>query len=123
MNRPKILVVDDFEDMRDIIRMALAADGFDVRTASNGVEGLKFLLSEHFDLVVTDIVMPLKDGLTMITEVQEFLPDVKFIVLSGTIEDQVKKLEEIKESGLHAVLEKPLSMDALINAINGALRH
>ena len=64
----RVLLVDDQEEIRCILNYMLSADGCEVSEARNGAEGLQQLLSEPYDLVVTDINMLVKDGLAMIEE-------------------------------------------------------
>src|ERR1700722_8023931 len=65
-----VLTVDDSRTMRDMLRMALSAAGFDVRQAEDGVHGLEVLAEQKPDVIITDINMPRMDGFTFIENVR-----------------------------------------------------
>jgi len=80
---PRILVIDDDEQILKMFRMALERAGYEVETASNGDDGLKCYRRNRADLVITDIVMPEKEGLETIMDLKRECPDVKIFALSG----------------------------------------
>src|SRR5918999_5755240 len=79
----RILVVDDDADMRFIVREILKSAGHDVTVAVNGREGTVAYFEQRPDLVITDLFMPEKDGLTVIRELRAASPEVKIIAISG----------------------------------------
>lgn len=117
----KILVVDDEEVLRMILNLVLSDAGFDVTEASNGLEGLQLLSREYFDLVVTDVDMPIKDGLTMISEARTIAPEVKFIVYSGSDCQAMEQAKALCAGSILKVLTKPMPAPALVAAIKDAL--
>jgi two-component system alkaline phosphatase synthesis response regulator PhoP/two-component system response regulator VicR len=66
MNRPRLLVVDDEADIRDLVALNFAVEGFDVLTAANGEDAEKIARAERPDVVVLDIMMPGRDGLQVL---------------------------------------------------------
>ncbi len=62
----KILVVDDDDFVLETIRKTLSSDGYEVKTASDGVKALELIESKHFDLIISDIMMPNMSGLTLL---------------------------------------------------------
>lgn len=80
----KVLLVDDEELVRSVIRAILEEFGFNVVEAGNGLEGLEMFSSEKPDLVFTDLQMPEMDGLSLISSIKNIDPDLPIVVISGT---------------------------------------
>ena len=79
----EILVIDDdMEFLKPLCNM-LARRGYSVLSAANGVDGVKLFKEHPTDLVITDILLPDRDGLTVILDLRKYLPDVKIIAISG----------------------------------------
>jgi CheY-like chemotaxis protein len=118
----RILVIDDEAPVRDVLVKFLKLWGHEVRAASDGRKGL--VEGEQFlpDLLITDIVMPEKDGLETIMEFRNRLPNVRIIAMSGG--GRVNAVDYLKISGkigATATLAKPFSRDELEAAIAKAL--
>lgn len=79
----KILVIEDEEQVRDMIRQTLERAGHEVFEAGDGEEGIGIFDHQKIDLVVTDILMPKKGGLVTILELRQKSPDLKIIAMSG----------------------------------------
>lgn len=79
----KILVIDDEPSLRNILRLTLERAGHQVLEASDGEIGARILSTEKLDLLITDIVMPHKDGIGTIREARTADPDLKIIAISG----------------------------------------
>ena len=88
----KILTIDDSGTILQIIKLTLKGHGFEVMTAANGEEGLNVLSNQEIDLVVTDINMPVMDGITFIKEAKAVKPEIPIIVLSTESGDDRKKV-------------------------------
>jgi DNA-binding response OmpR family regulator len=69
-NKKKILIIEDEEMIRDMYKMKLRQDGFEVVAASNGMDGLEFVKNEKFDLILLDIIMPQIDGFAVLKELK-----------------------------------------------------
>lgn len=78
-----VLVIDDEDLVRDMLRRALESAGIEVVVAADGREGLKAYLANPTDVVVTDILMPEKEGIETIIELKREHPNVKIVAISG----------------------------------------
>jgi two-component system, chemotaxis family, chemotaxis protein CheY len=101
----KILTVDDSEPMRKLMRFVLGAAGHHVTTASNGAEALSYIQTDSFDLVVTDINMPIMDGTQLISQIRQNDPDLPILVLTTEREQQLHA--EGKAMGASGWVQKP----------------
>ncbi|MES1176427.1 MAG: response regulator [Myxococcales bacterium] len=116
-----ILVVDDSVTTRALLRTALETRGARVLEAENGRDGLWRARSEHVDLVVCDIHMPVMDGLEMIQELRK-LPDYKTTpVFVLTSDATLSRAAEGKKAGADAWVVKPVNPASLWKAIEKAL--
>lgn len=113
-----ILVIDDEELVRQTLESILREAGFDVATAANGEEGLKFLGDHAVDLVVTDILMPQKEGIETIVQMRKFHPHLGVVAISGG--GRTRNLEPLKfarQLGADATIPKPFEPEDLVNAV------
>lgn len=109
-----ILLVDDDELFRKMLRLTLVKMGHVVREARDGAEAVKFFEEEMPDLVMTDLIMPNKEGLETISELRERYPEVKIIAMSGGGRlSGTDYLRMAKGLGANAVLTKPFSNEEL----------
>ena len=116
---PRILVIDDMKGVRESLRAALTAAGFEVTTANNGREGLAELGTTSFDIAVTDIWMPEVDGLNVIKQIRAEHPNLRVFAMTGggprlTIE-AAGSIAEVW--GAERVFVKPFDEAALVAAI------
>ena len=79
----RILVVDDEEQIRSMLAQMLEHEGFEVDTAENGEEGMNLITRHAYDLIITDMIMPIKDGLKLIMELVRDYPDQRILAISG----------------------------------------
>jgi CheY-like chemotaxis protein len=114
----KILIVDDNQDLAFLIKWMLEDEGYEVKSAKNGLDGYLMYLLFHPDLVLTDIQMPEKNGLELIKEIRCHNPDVRTIYMSGDLGQYGSPLEEEKEKYHVGVLEKPFSRNELISLVS-----
>lgn len=118
-DRPvRVLVVDDEEADRLKLGSILEGAGYEVRAASDGVEALRIFIEEPVHAVVTDLVMPGRDGLNLITNLQGIGPHVPIIAVSGKGQTGLALASII---GAGRLLEKPVGAPALLSAIADAL--
>ena len=115
----KILVVDDEELLVKGIRFNLQNDGYEVITGINGQEAVDAAKNEKPDLIVLDVMMPEKDGLTACTEIREF-SDVPIILLTAKADDMDKLMGF--EHGADDYLTKPFNILELKARIRALLR-
>ena len=119
----RILIIDDDSEFRAMLRAMLEDAGYtEIEEAANGSIGVKLFRQHPFDLVLTDIVMPDKEGLEMITELTRDFPGIKIIALSGggRVGPQ-SYLEMAKLLGASRTMEKPFKKSDLIDAVKGLI--
>ncbi len=118
----KILVIDDENSIRLLLKKMLEREGFDVMTASDGKEGMDIISKAAFDLVITDIVMPEKEGIEIIMELKKGYPDIPIIAISGggvVIPEMYLDLAE--KLGAVRTFSKPIDKETLVSTINEIL--
>lgn len=112
-----ILVVDDSASIREMVSFTLKSAGYEVVTASDGVEALEFAQGKAVKLVVTDINMPNMDGITLIKELRK-LDSYQFVpILTLTTESGDDKKRQGKEAGATGWIVKPFDPDSLLKTI------
>jgi two-component system chemotaxis response regulator CheY len=121
---PSILIVDDEDQIRQLIRTTFEEAGYRVQEASNGKEALAQYRLAPTDLVVTDILMPDQDGLECISTLRHESPNVKIIAITGGSDmiGVLGFLDVAKMLGAHCTLQKPFEMKDLLDAAEAALR-
>ena len=118
----KILLIDDDDPLRAIMCETLKHFGHMVVEARNGKEGMELFEQTRMDLVITDIVMPEKEGLEVLMELRKQPKPVKVIAISGGgSTGKVEYLHIAKLMGASAVLAKPFSLIALMTAVDELL--
>jgi YesN/AraC family two-component response regulator len=118
----RILLIDDDESVRTILYLTLSHHGHNVMEASNGKEGLDLFRSTSPDLVITDIVMPEKEGFEVLMKIRKRNPALKVIAISGGgLHNAAHYLHTAKLLGAAKVLAKPFSNEALMTAVNELL--
>jgi DNA-binding response OmpR family regulator len=116
----KVLVIEDEPGIVDFLSRGLETYGFDVESAADGVAGTERAVGEPFDLVVLDMMLPLRSGLEVLGQVREAKPGLPVIILTarGEIEDRVTGLD----AGAIDYLTKPFSLSELAARIRAQLR-
>lgn len=118
----RILVIDDEELARFTLREILETAGHEVSEARNGNEGIAFQKAQPFDLVITDIIMPEKEGVETIIEMKRDCPGVKIIGISGGGRTRnLDFLKLAKQFGAMRVLAKPFTEGELLECVNACL--
>ncbi|MES0446525.1 MAG: PAS domain S-box protein [Desulfobacterales bacterium] len=113
-----ILLIDDDAQIRTMLRQILETEGYEVVDASNGKEGIRLYREDPADLVITDIIMPEKEGIEMIMELKKDFPDVKIIAISaGGQIDAEKYLRTAKMLGAKFTFAKPFERKELLDAV------
>ncbi|SQH74731.1 chemotaxis regulator transmitting signal to flagellar motor component [Shewanella benthica] len=117
----KILAVDDSASMRQMVCFTLKTAGFDVTEACNGDEALKVAKQSEYDLVISDVNMPIMDGLTLIRNLRT-LPNYKFTpLLMLTTESGTEKKQEGRSAGATGWIVKPFNPDQLLATVRKVL--
>lgn len=107
MLKKTILIIDDSASMRAILGDMLADAGYNVREAVDGYSGLERVKETKFDLIITDLSMPVMDGIAFMREAKK-MPLCKFVpIVLLTAEGDAAKLEEAKKAGASTWLTKP----------------
>jgi two-component system, response regulator, stage 0 sporulation protein F len=114
-----ILLVEDDDLVRDMLAQVLRKASHNVETASNGEEATKILKNSNPDIMVTDIIMPQKSGITLISEVKNQHPTMEIIAISGGGRlDPTGYLDLSESLGASVSFEKPIDNAALLMAID-----
>ena len=118
----RILIIDDEEVKRLLLRDVLEPMGHQITEAKDGREGLQQYREQPAELVITDIVMPNKDGFEVIRELKEEYPEVRIVVETASDDDGEKGwLELASIYGVNATLQAPFGRDDIERAVNKAL--
>lgn len=114
----KILLVDDSASVRTVAGIALRGAGYDVLEASNGQEGLGKLNGEKIHLIISDVNMPVMDGITFLKQVKAH-PNYKFTpVIMLTTEAGEDKKQEGRAAGAKAWIVKPFQPNVMLDAVS-----
>ncbi|MBR0955508.1 response regulator [Bradyrhizobium canariense] len=118
---PKILIADDEDSMRQLVARAIAMDGHEVVTAQDGAEALEILTRADggFDLLLTDIQMPVMDGIALALSVARDFPDLTILLMTG-FADQRERASNLNAL-VHDVVTKPFSVADIRTAVADAL--
>lgn len=121
MERPRILVLDDDEQIRATLRRSLLYAGFDVSLAEIGEEALDTALSHPPDLAILDVMLPGVDGLEVCRRLREDRPDLPIIMLTArdSVSDRVRGLD----IGADDYVVKPFAMEEMLARVRAHLRH
>lgn len=118
----RILIIDDEPSALDLLRRIFEAEGYQVVLAANGLEGVELFRQNPCDLVITDIVMPGKDGLQTILDLREEYPDLPFVAISGG--GAISKERYLTVAGYLdrvVTLAKPFAIEAIVAAVERLL--
>jgi len=118
-----ILIIDDDDLFRAMLRQMLESEGYYVVDAPDGKVGIKLYRAKPTDLIITDILMPEKEGLQTIVELQQDFPEVKIIAISGggcVGPDNYLKIA--KMLGAQFTFEKPFQREELLEAVRESLK-
>ena len=117
-----ILVIDDDPTIRTVFQRYLEKQGYVVRVAANGREGLRLMETEPPDLVITDIMMPETDGLEVLMAIRSMYSAVPVIAISGGMRSApMDFLPMAKKFGAHKILYKPVELGDLLAVVEELL--
>jgi two-component system, chemotaxis family, chemotaxis protein CheY len=117
-----VLIIDDDDDVRGVLRLMLESEGFEVAESRDGAEGIQALRQQAADLVFCDLFMPGKDGLEVIQELRRDFPGVKVIAMSGGgYSGTMALLDVARQLGAVEALSKPFSVTDAVAAARRAL--
>lgn len=119
----RILVIDDERQICEMLRKKLESVGYEVAEAPNGKVGLKLHKENLFDLIITDIFMPEKEGLETIRELKQDYPQLKIIAITGGYSSGPEELLNVARMlGADRTFPKPFKLKDIVEAINQLLR-
>lgn len=115
----RILIVDDDPDVHDLLRVALRETGRTFESARDGIEGLKRIAAEPWDLVITDVLMPGLDGMELLEQIRSLRPETRVVVM--TVATTAAKVADAIRNNAFAWFSKPFTIDAVRDMVNHAL--
>lgn len=120
---PSVLVVDDQDQVRQLIRETLEQAGYEVEEANDGKEGLERYRAKSPDLVIMDILMPDQDGLEAIMTLRREFPDTPVIAMTGGSDmiGVLNILDVAQMLGARRTLQKPFELKVLLDAVAAEL--
>ena len=117
-----ILIIDDADPVRDILRKLLERVGHTVYEAVDGKTALRMYAGNPTDLVITDIYMPEMDGIEFLIRVREAFPEARVIALSGgSFIGKEEVLRDAAQLGAVGILKKPFSVEECLDVVDRAL--
>lgn len=124
IDKSKILLIDDVEENRTILKLRLEKEGYTVLTASNGKEGLEIVEQEPEDIcsIFLDINMPVMDGNTFLSRIKADARLASIPVIITTAMDDTSEVFKLLRAGACGYLAKPFSMDQIRAQLNYCLR-
>ncbi|HXC41475.1 MAG TPA: response regulator [Burkholderiales bacterium] len=118
----RILIIEDNDDARRFMSLALQGEGYDVAVAEDGEAGLQIQRHAPAEVLITDIFMPNKDGIETIIDFRQKFPTVKIIAMSGGRgTGNVDYLDTAREIGADECLSKPFGLHELLTAVQGVI--
>ncbi len=117
---PAVLVVDDDHNVLAAVSAALADHGYRVRTVENGAKALGLLLTEPFDAVVLDLVMPGMGGIAVVEELRRQGRQIPSVLMSGYL--GTTDADRYRQMGISSTLRKPFHMEDLVGAVETAVQ-
>ena len=119
----KILIVDDEPHILLMLKKMLEPSGYEIDLAANGNEGIELFRKSQADLVITDIIMPEKEGLETIREMRRIRPNLKIIAMSGGGKVSADNYLEIaKIFGASKLISKPFTKNEMVSAVQELLK-
>lgn len=117
-----ILIVDDSESIREVVRFTLENEGYNVLVGVDGKDALKHFNGQTIDLVITDLHMPEMDGIELIKHIRAMPDYERMPILFLTTESQTAKKMEAKDAGATGWIIKPFVPAKLLSAITKVIR-
>jgi CheY-like chemotaxis protein len=119
---PTVLIIDDDEAVRTIVRRVLERRGYRVRDATDGAAGVRSYREEQSDVVITDLFMPEQDGIETIQLLRAEFPEYRIIAMSGGSRGETSgPLEDARLLGADVALSKPFTPDLLGRTVDELL--
>ncbi|RKZ17352.1 response regulator [bacterium] len=117
-----ILIIEDDNEVREFLESVLTRAGYQTHTAANGREGVQVFRTGNFDLVITDIIMPEKDGIETIMDMKRERSDLRVLAISGGGRAEPDNyLESARLLGADATMKKPFTNQEIIATVKQLL--
>ena len=122
-NKQTILVIDDEDDVRRVLRLHLDGEGYTVICASNGEEAVSVVKNNDIDLIICDVHMPKMDGFDFILQMKQENKELPIIAISGahSSDSNIRSLKMIQKYGQLPILEKPFDTSTLLAKVTESL--
>lgn len=114
---PKVLIIDDEESFRSFLVALLEDQGYETQIAEDGEAGMELMSEGGFDLVITDIIMPGKEGFEVCREMLSKHPEVEIIAMSGAANDYLKIVRAL---GVKYTFGKPFDIQEFLTVVKTA---
>ena len=118
----KLLIIEDDVTMLELLRVHLKAAGHAVRAASDAADGIRYILAETPDLILSDIAMPYLDGMELLRALRSDPATIRIPVIFLTGRDDDDTLVKARQLGVDDFLTKPIQVEDLLSAIDKALK-
>ncbi len=119
----RILIIDDEPQIRSMLKLMLEREGYEVVEAPDGIEGIRVYRQNPTDLIITDLIMPNKDGIGMIIDLKKEFPEVKIIPMSGGgLNKPDGYLKGAKKLGAACTLTKPIDRVEMLRVVTDILK-
>ncbi len=116
----RLLIAEDEPETRALLKRTLVREGFVVSVAADGAEALELLRADpSFDVLVSDVRMPVKDGLELLREVRKLRPELRVILITAYLD--VQQYYEVMKSGAFEYLSKPFKIPDLLEVLDRAM--
>ena len=116
----KVLLIDDEDDFRQLMKFWLESKGYSVLAASNGADGIELVKNDHPNIIFLDLRMPVMDGVATLKEIRAFDRDLPVIVISAFLDDP--RAKEAMAFGISGVFNKAKNFDEGLTILEVALR-
>ena len=117
-----LLIIDDDEQIRLLLKELLVNEGYTVFEAEDGDKGMSLCRMQEIQLVIIDVFMPKKDGLETIRELHDAFPSIKVLAMSGGyFADSIDVLHMAKKLGATQILEKPFALEKFLETVRDIL--
>jgi CheY-like chemotaxis protein len=121
LEQPKILIVDDSQELLDVISEYMETSGFTVNSTTQSLDALRLIAVTGYDVVVSDIHMPEMDGLELMAQIKNKHPGLPVVLITGYSVSEARKIA--MEKGADAFVAKPFHMKEILDVVNNLLNN
>ncbi|MDD3183549.1 MAG: response regulator [Alphaproteobacteria bacterium] len=119
-SRTKVLVAEDNPAVREFVERAIQSLGVSVTAVADGQQALDALDKEHYDVLITDIVMPNVDGIALALKAVRQYPDLKIVMISGYAQERMRAHN--LDALVHRIIAKPFSLEEICDAVSDVIK-